>query len=58
MGRTWHDVRPLAAREAIDAAQHVVVGLAAIFLGRLTTKQVGGYSYRKSSADGWTTALG
>ena len=29
---------------------HVVVGLAAIFLG-LTTKQEGGYSYRRSRAD-------
>jgi 4-amino-4-deoxy-L-arabinose transferase-like glycosyltransferase len=29
---------------------HVVVGLAAVGLG-LTTKQSGGYSYRKSSAD-------
>ena len=28
---------------------HVVVGLAAVFLG-LTTKQTGGYSYRKGSA--------
>ncbi len=28
---------------------HLVVGLAAIFLG-LTTKQVGGYSYRKTGA--------
>ena len=27
---------------------HVVVGLAAIFLG-LTTKQAGGYSYRRST---------
>ena len=34
---------------------HVVVGLAAIFLG-LTTKQEGGYSYAKSAAD--TTAVG
>ena len=29
---------------------HVVVGLAAIFLG-LTTKQRGGYSYRKAATD-------
>jgi SPW repeat-containing protein len=29
---------------------HVVVGLAAIFLG-LTTKQEGGYSYRRSAAE-------
>jgi hypothetical protein len=34
-------------------APHLVVGLAAIFLG-LTTKHEGGYSYRRSSAD--TTA--
>jgi hypothetical protein len=32
---------------------HVVVGLAAIFLG-LTTKQSGGYSYRRSGADAST----
>jgi hypothetical protein len=36
---------------------HLVVGLAAIFLG-LTTKQQGGYSYRKSVADTPTTAAG
>ena len=35
----------------------VVIGVAAIFLG-LTTKQQGGYSYRKSSAEQRTTALG
>ena len=35
----------------------VVVGLAAIFLG-LTTKQRGGYSYRKRGADTSTTAAG
>ena len=34
---------------------HLVVGLAAVFLG-LTTKQSGGYSYRKSGAP--TTAAG
>ena len=34
---------------------HLVVGLAAIFLG-LTTKQQGGYSYRKSTSHGGTTA--
>jgi uncharacterized membrane protein len=34
---------------------HLVVGLAAVFLG-LTTKQLGGYSYRK--ADRPSTALG
>ena len=33
---------------------HVVVGLAAIFLG-LTTKQAGGYSYRRSEAAGSTS---
>lgn len=33
---------------------HLVVGLAAIFLG-LTTKQQGGYGYRKSGADAPTT---
>jgi uncharacterized membrane protein HdeD (DUF308 family) len=34
---------------------HVVVGLAAVFLG-LTTKQLGGYSYRKTTTP--TTASG
>ena len=33
---------------------HVVVGLAAIFLG-LTTKQEGGYSYRRREAAGTTS---
>ena len=33
---------------------HVVVGLAAVFLG-LTTKQAGGYSYRRSEAAGSTS---
>lgn len=36
---------------------HLVVGLAAIFLG-LTTKQQGGYGYRKSGTDRPTTAIG
>jgi SPW repeat len=36
---------------------HLVVGLAAVFLG-LTTKQRGGYRYRKSVADTPTTATG
>ena len=36
---------------------HVVVGLAAVGLG-LLTKQQGGYSYRRSSADRPTTATG
>jgi hypothetical protein len=36
-------------------APHLIVGLAAVFLG-LTTKQQGGYSYRK--ADRPTTATG
>ena len=35
----------------------VVIGVAAIFLG-LTTKQQGGYGYRKSGADTATTATG
>jgi hypothetical protein len=35
---------------------HVIVGLAAVFLG-LTTKQQGGYSYRKSGA-GTTPTIG
>src|SRR5215204_7252548 len=35
---------------------HLVVGLAAIFLG-LTTKQQGGYSYRKSTVDRQTAAV-
>ena len=36
---------------------HLVVGLAAVFLG-LTTKQAGGYSYRKSGAQPTTAATG
>ena len=35
----------------------VVIGVAAIFLG-LTTKQQGGYSYRKSGADTPSAAIG
>jgi hypothetical protein len=36
---------------------HLAVGLAAVFLG-LTTKQQGGYSYRRSGADTPTTVTG
>ncbi len=36
---------------------HLVVGIAAVGLG-LTTKQKGGYSYRKSGADAPSTATG
>jgi uncharacterized membrane protein HdeD (DUF308 family) len=36
---------------------HLVVGIAAVFLG-LTTKQLGGYGYRKSGADAPTTVTG
>ncbi len=46
-----------ADETAIVWAPHLVVGLAAIFLG-LTTKQRGGYSYRKRGADTSTTATG
>jgi hypothetical protein len=38
-------------------APHVIVGLAAIFLG-LTTRQQGGYSYRRGAADTTPTATG
>jgi hypothetical protein len=36
---------------------HLVVGLAAVFLG-LTTKQVGGYAYRKRDAHTTAAAIG
>ena len=46
-------VSPLIAGSADEGTNawlpHLVVGLAAIFLG-LTTKQAGGYSYRKTDA--------